>query len=201
MALRGFHELQVHRADGAAVLLQNGLHGPAALVEVALDAAHQPDVVRGVDVELDVHPLAQRGLRQDQDALHQDHRPGVEVLGLRTPAVRLEVVRRLLDGAPGQERVEVLHHQAGLEGVRVVEVEPRAALGRQVREVAVVRVVVEERDPARAEPLHHLALDGRLAGPGASREADDDGHRIEEGERRTARKIAPRAGAVWTACT
>ncbi len=70
----------------------------------------------------------------------------------------------------------MIDHEAGLEGVRMVEVEARALLWLEMVEIPVVRVVVEERDPARTEPLHNSTLDRRLAGPRSASDSNDDGH-------------------------
>ena len=64
--------LDVHRAHRRVVLVAHRLERAAALLEVAADAAHQPDVGVGVDEDLDVHLLAQRGLGEHEDALDDD---------------------------------------------------------------------------------------------------------------------------------
>ena len=72
VALARLDELEVHRLDGAEVLVDHRLHRAAALGDVALQPADEARVVVGVDEHLDVHQRAQRRVGEDQDALDDD---------------------------------------------------------------------------------------------------------------------------------
>ena len=71
-------ELQVHRADGQLILLDDRL-GRTAARRVALQAADEANVGIGVHEELDVEQVAQGWLHEDQDALHHDDAVGATV--------------------------------------------------------------------------------------------------------------------------
>ena len=89
--------LDVHRAHRRVVLVAHRLERAATLLEVAADAAHQPDVGVGVDEDLDVHLIAQRGLGEHEDALDDDHRARLDASRARRARVLREVVDRDLD--------------------------------------------------------------------------------------------------------
>ncbi len=62
-------KLHVHGADGGEVLVDDHLGRPAALGDVALQAADEADVGVGIDKNLDIEQLAQIRVAKDQDAL------------------------------------------------------------------------------------------------------------------------------------
>ena len=68
---------------------------------------------------------------------------GVDAAGLGAARVRREVVDRHVDRAARAQRAQVLGEQRALERRRVVVVDLRALVGRQVALVAVVRVVLD----------------------------------------------------------
>ena len=76
--MRRLDELEVHRPHRRVVLVAHRLEGAAALLDVAADAADDADVGVGVDEDLDVDLLAQRGLDEHEDALDDDHARGLD---------------------------------------------------------------------------------------------------------------------------
>jgi len=64
--LRRLDELQVHRAHGLFVLIENGFHRATAFLHVASNAAHEAYVVRRIDVDFDVHDLDELRFRQHE---------------------------------------------------------------------------------------------------------------------------------------
>ncbi len=167
-------ELQVHGAHGGLVLFDDAFDGAAALGDVALQPADEPDVGVRVDVDLHVEDLPELGLGVDEDAVHEDDLARLDAARLGRAAVDLEVVDRRLDDHPLLERLEVAHEKLALERVRMVEVLPVEDVLRQVDEVAVIRVVGEDRDPLRPHARHDRVRDGRLARARSARDADQE---------------------------
>ena len=100
-------------------------------------------------------------------------RRGGTVSVVDPPHVAGEVVERRLDGAAGLELGDVPDHQVGLERVGMVLVERGAILEPQIEPVAVVAIVIEDRDRVGPERLDDAADDGGLAGAGPAGDADD----------------------------
>ena len=69
------------------------------MLEVAPDAPHQADVGVRVDVHLRVEARAQALVGQDEDALDDDDRGGLDAQALGAPVVDGEVVGGTRDGA------------------------------------------------------------------------------------------------------
>ena len=89
---------------------------------------------------------------------------------------RYRLVLSVTDGrATRRERREVLDEQVDVERVRMVPVHAPPLVHREVPEVAVVRVHVDERHRRRRpQRRRHAVRDGALAGPGAARDPDDE---------------------------
>ena len=172
--LRRLHEPEVHRPHRLEVLLAHRLERPAPVLDVAAQAAHHPEVGVGVDVDLEVHQPPQLGLVEHQDPLDDQHRDAVPPERWpRRPVVHREVVGGPLDAASGQQFPQMLHQQAGLQRVGVVVVDLGPFLEREMGEIQVVGVVLDQRHVLGADLLHDLLGDGGLARPGASGEPDD----------------------------
>jgi len=103
--------LDVHRPHGRVVLIAHRLEAAAAMLEIAADAAHEPDVRIGVDEDLHVHLFAQRGLCEHEDALDDDHGSRHDVALLDATRVAREVVDRYVDGAAGAQLAQMLDEQ------------------------------------------------------------------------------------------
>ena len=88
------------------------------------------------------------------------------------------VVHRAVDGLACAQRLQILHHEVGIEGVRVVVVELAALLIGQLVVALVVAVVVENADLVRTKMVPQLFGQGGLAAAGAARDADNDGSHV-----------------------
>ena len=75
VALAGLDEAQVHRADGAHVLLDDGSDAAAALLRIAFQAADKAHVRVDIHEDLDITERAQAGLGKDEDAFDEDDGP------------------------------------------------------------------------------------------------------------------------------
>ena len=122
-ALGRLDEGQVHGAHRGVVLLAHLGERAAALLDVALHPAHEPDVGVGVDEDLEVHLGAQPLVGQHQDPFDQDDGGGLDPAGLLAAHVLAKVVLGDLDGLPGAQRAEVRDQELGLHRVRVVVVD------------------------------------------------------------------------------
>jgi hypothetical protein len=182
----------VHRPDRGVVLIAHRGEAAAALLEVAADAAHQPDVGVGVDEDLDVELIADRGLDEDQDALDQNQRRRLDVAGLGPAGVGDEVVDRHVDRVAGLELGQVLGEERAVEGRRMVVVDLGAGGRRQVALVLVVRVMIDDRAATGRDRGGQLGGDRRLAGAGAAGDADRErARRHRRGSRTNAGPVPP----------
>jgi len=86
--------------------------------------------------------------------------------------MRDEIVLRLLDGLPFAQRVEVRAQQAIVEGVGMIPVELLSLVERNVGEVLVVRVHVDERHGRCGEVLGDVPGNGGLARSRAAGDSD-----------------------------
>ena len=162
-----------HGFGGGVELLDDGFAGAAALAHVAVDAAHEANVVGGVDVDAEVVERGKFGVVEGEDAFDEDEPGGGdEVEGVGDAGVRGEVVYGAVDGVAGGEGADVLDEELGLEGVGVVEVALAAVVEGELREVAVVEVEGEERG---VELMREFGGEGGLSGAGTAADADDDG--------------------------
>jgi len=166
-------KLQVHRLDSPQILVDDRLHGPSAFRDVALQPSDEPRVVIGVDEDLDVHELTQGRIREDQNALDDDCPPRKDGLVHRFAGVLSEIIERQVDASALFQRQHVADEQVGLERVRMVVVQGRAFVEREIVAIPVITVVFEHDDPVGSERLDNRRDDGRLAGARSARHADD----------------------------
>ena len=145
-----------HGAGGGIELVADGLLGAAALAHVAVDAAVEANLIRGVDIDAEVVEREKLGVVERKDAFDEDHaggRDGVE--GVGNAGVAGEVVDGALDGEALRERSDVLDDELGFEGVGMVEVLLVAGVEGELREVAVVEIEGKKGG---------IKLDGELPG-------------------------------------
>src|ERR1017187_2267245 len=178
VALGRLDELHVHGAHGGFVLCHDAFHGPAALGQVALQTPDEPDIGIRVDVDPHVEELSQLRLGVDEDAVHEDDLARLDAAGFRRATVDPEVVDRRLDDHPLLERLDMAHKKLALERVRMVEVLPVEDVLRQIDEIAVVRVVREDRDALLPHALGDRVRDRRLARARSARDADEKGRHL-----------------------
>jgi hypothetical protein len=89
--------------------------------------------------------------------------------------VRREVVTRDLDLGAGAQLLEMRREELALERGRVVVVDLRALLERQVLLVAIIRVVFDRHAAARWHRQRELVRHRGLAGTGTTCDPDNEG--------------------------
>src|SRR2546425_1321545 len=72
--LRRFDKLNVHRPHRGDVLLDYRINRTAALGEVALQAANEPNVIRRIHENFDIHLFEQTRLGKNQNAFYDHNR-------------------------------------------------------------------------------------------------------------------------------
>jgi uncharacterized protein len=169
----GLDELEVHRPNRPVVLIPNRFEGAAPLLDVATNPPKNADVGVGIDEQLHVEEIAQRLLDEDEDALDDDDRCRLHFAGFFGTAVVFEIVDGDGDGLAGPQRYEVLDEQRRLERCRMVEVDAGSFGFRKRREVAVVRIVLDNRDGLLGEACRNFPRDGGLSRPGPARDPDE----------------------------
>lgn len=187
----------VHWPHRGVVLAADLVERATAAFHVAANAPQHANVGRRVDEQLDIKAISQRRIREDQDALDHDDGRRLHPLCLRFAAVMHEVIERPFDGDAPAELIEVLHQQIVLQRVRMIVVELGARLWRQLRPIAVVRIVVDERHGFARQLGQNRSCNRGLARSRAARDADDErplarGHVIP-------RRMRRREMQRWTA--
>ena len=161
-----------HGLGGGEELLAHAFGGAAALAHVAVDAAHQADVVRRVDVDGDVVKRQQLLVVQGENAFDDDDLPWLDAgVAAGDAGMRGEIVDGAVDGLTRGERADVLEDQLGFERVGVVEVALVPRVERELRQVAIVEVEREERCvKLRCE----LRRERGFAGAGTARDGEHE---------------------------
>ena len=171
--LARLHVPLVHGLDRVLILLQYAFQSSSPLVHVPLDPAAQTNIRVGVHKNPDVHEVAQFLVLEDQNALHDHHLGGVHLHRFVGAVVDGVVVHGAVDGLTPLQRLQVLDHQVGVEGVGMVVV-LQAALGEGPVLPLVVVVVVYHADVA-AEACSQVLGERGLAAAGAVGDADENG--------------------------
>ena len=172
-ALGRLDELHVHGTDGGHVLLDDGFHGAAALIDVALEAAHEADVGVGVHEDFDVHQFAEGRVFENEDALENDGGARLDAGDLRDAAMRGEIVRGQIDGFAGAQPAKMLDEERRFDRVGMIEIEPGAILEREFGMVFVIGIVAEHHGRIGRKRLDDFARERGFAGAGAAADADD----------------------------
>ena len=173
VALAGLHKSFMHGLDGGQVLLDHAVQTAAPLLDVPHQTAQDALVGVGVHKDLVVEHGAQLRLHKGQDALHDQHRSGFDVLHLVAAVMVGVVVYRAVDGAPGLQLLQVIDEQGVVKGVRVVVVQLAALFKGQIVVALVVAVVGDQAHLVLAELLFQPQGKGGFAAAGAACNADD----------------------------
>lgn len=161
-----------HGVGGGFELRADAPFRAASFSGVAVDAAGEADVVRGVYVDGEVEERAQVGVVEGEDAFDDDEGVwGDFVEGAGDAGVGAEVVNGPPDGVAVGERADVGDEELGLEGVGVVKVAFVAGVEGELREVTVVEV---ERKEGGVEGGGELFGEGGFAGAAAAADAEED---------------------------
>ncbi len=153
-----FDKLQEHRAHGLLVLRHHRIHRAAALVDVALHAAHQADIQWRVDKDREVHFLAQADIRQQQDPFQNNDFFRFQVDSFFLARVFGVAVQRQLDRLTGLQHLQMLEQQVVIHGARVVVVGFDPFFHGQVSLVFIVTVFWNNADVLIADLLAEFAV-------------------------------------------
>ena len=180
----------MHRPHGGHVLLHDGFERTAARLNVPHQPPHEADVRRRIDEQFDVDALAQLGLGENQNALHDDHAPRLDALRFLSSGVRSKVVAGHFDRRSFSQHVEMTHEQLRLQRIGMVEVDLRSLLVGKSVEVAVVGIVRDPLDAIAADAVVDRLRHGRLPRTGPAGDSDDH-WRLHQGGATTALLRAP----------
>src|ERR1043165_1708674 len=176
MAFRRLHKLHVHGPNGLQVLFDNRFDGAAALGDVASQTANETNVVRRIDKDLDIHLLEQTRIDKDQDSFDDDDRFRLDRPRFIQTRVRLEVIKWQLNRFTHLQASHVIDEQFVVERVRMIEVCEAAVIERQIGEVAVVGVLLDENYFAGADRFKDAIRDGGLSRSRSTRNANYHAH-------------------------
>lgn len=169
----GLHELLVHGLDGGQVLGHHRLQRAATLLHVPQGTAQDTHVGVRFHENFDIQQITQGLVLEDQNALHDHHLGGAHFHRFIGAVVDGVVVHGTVDGLAPLQGLQMLDHQIGVKGVRVVVVLAAAFFKGAVLPLVVV-VMMYHADVA-AEPLSQMLGQGGFAGAGAAGHADKNG--------------------------
>ena len=159
--------------DGGQVLLDHAVQTAAALLHVAYQTAQDALVGIGIHKDLVVEQGAQLRLHKGQDAFHDQHRCGLDVLYLVAAVVVGVVVHRAVDGAACLQLLQMVDQQSVVKSVRMVVVQLAALLKGQLVVALVIAVVGDQAHFILAKTLLQPQSKGGLAAAGAACNAND----------------------------
>src|SRR5262249_11498969 len=96
-ALGRLYERDMHGPNAVVVLPPDLGKSAAAVLQIAADAPHEPDVRVGIDEQRHLEPGAQALVGEDEDPFDDDDRRGLDREALLQSIVDREVVRRARD--------------------------------------------------------------------------------------------------------
>jgi len=132
-------------------------------VRVALDPADESNVGITIDEYLYVAQLSNPVVDEEQNAVDHDNIGWLNASVLSTPQVRDEIVLRLVDRLPPAQCLEVPVQQIVIKRVGVIPVQPATLVERELGEILVVRIHVNECDGRRGQQFRHVPRDGRFS--------------------------------------
>ena len=168
MAFGGFDELLVHGFQYLDVSFDDHFGGASALDGVAPDVADKAHVGIRVNIDFQVHKVAQVLAVQCHDTLYDNHLAGFYVYGLLHTVGGDVVVGGLLYGLALTQVADVLVEKFPVEGIGMVKVYLPAFLHGEVRVVVVVRILGDYRNFLVADGLHYFPYYCGLATTSAS---------------------------------
>ena len=166
-------KLLVHGLDRREVLRDDAFKRAAAVAHVAQGAAQNAHVRVGLDKDLDVKHLTQRGILKDENALDDDDLARQNEFGFLGALMVGVGVNGAMNGLAGFELLELFDHQIRFESVGVVVVLLAAFFEGKIL-VLIIAVVMDDADIV-AEMLLQMLGESRFAGAGAARNANEDG--------------------------
>ena len=173
VALAGLYKGLVHGLDGGQVLIDDAVQTAAPLLHIPHQTAQDALVGVGVHIDLVVEQGAQLRLHKGQDAFHDQHRCGLDVLHLVAAVVVGVVVHRAVDGAACLQLLQMVDQQSVVKSIRMVVVQLAALLKRQLVVALVIAVVGDQAHFILAKTLLQPQSKGGLAAAGAACNAND----------------------------
>ena len=119
----------LHRGE---ILRDHRLHGAAALLHIAQRPAQNAHIGIGFHKNLNVQQLAQPGIVENQDTLHNDHLGGPDLQRFLRAVMQGIGVDGAVNGFAPLELFQILDHQIGVKGVGMVIILLAALFKRQV---------------------------------------------------------------------
>lgn len=156
-------KLLVHGLDRREVLCDDAFKRAAAVAHVRV----------GLDKNLDVKHLTQRGILKDENALDDDDLARQNEFGFLGALMVGVGVNGAMNGLAGFELLELFDHQIRFESVGVVVVLLAAFFEGKIL-VLIIAVVMDDADIV-TEMLLQMLGESRFAGAGAARNANEDG--------------------------
>jgi hypothetical protein len=167
--------LGVHRSYRAQVLRFDRGDIPAAILDVALDAPEQANVVVGIDEQAKIEGVSQRGPGKNQNTFDDDDRTRGNVAPLLTSSVRRKVVLRTVYGSSCLELAQMREQLIVVERFGLVEIQRIARGGIELAAIAIIPVVLDESRSALGHGQRQLFGHSRLPAARAARDTDHDG--------------------------
>src|SRR6266496_991210 len=151
VTLRGFNELHMHRTHCGDVLFNDRFYRAASLCDVAAQPANETNVVRRIDKHPNIQLLKQARIGKDQYAFHYHNRLGFDRASFVQATMCLEIVDWQFNRLARFQPANVLDEQIVIERVGMIEVSDLPIVERQIREVAIIRVLLNEDYFARLD--------------------------------------------------
>jgi len=163
MSLGRLDKFQVHGSNRLLILFNDRVEGAMALIDIALHTADQSDIGIRVDINHDVEQLPELGLVEHEDALDDDHQSGLDPQGLVGPRMAGKIVDGDIDRLAIPQFADVSDDIFVVEGVGMVEVDGTTLFVGEMRQVLVVRIVMNIGDVRRPYFIDDGVGDGCLA--------------------------------------
>src|SRR6266496_2591321 len=148
ITFRGFDKLHMHRSDRSQILLDYRFHGASSFGNVPTQAANESDVVRSIDENFNIHLFEQTRLGKDENTFDDHNRFWLNAPRLVKPAISLEIVKRKVDSFACLQFANVVDQQIIVEGIRMIEVGDSMVIQRQIFQITVVGILLNENDLA-----------------------------------------------------
>src|SRR5687767_4533493 len=168
ITFRWLDELHVHRPHRRDVLFDYGLHRPTTLGNIAAKSPDKSNVVGSIYEYFDVQLFKQTRVSKNQDTFHDHFGFWLDAACLVHSSVRLEIAERQVNRFTCLEFSNVMNQQLVIESVRVIKISDLAIVEREVLDVTVVRVLLNEDHFAGTNRFQNAVSHCSLARSGAS---------------------------------
>src|SRR5699024_10860750 len=108
-------ELEMHRADNRQILVDDGIHRPAAFFDIPLHAAQDPDIRISIDIKFHIHQIPEYFIFEGKNPLDDDYIPRFDENRPVTSRMDFIIVCRHFHGLPVQKLPDVRNEQVVVE--------------------------------------------------------------------------------------